>query len=138
VIVLDTNIVSETMKPTPDAAVLAWLNSQAAETLYLTSVTLAKLLFGIAALPDGKRKQRLTSVANDIIDLYEGRLLFFDTEAARRYATLAAAARLDGRGLPIPDGYIAAIAASKGFAIATRDTGPFEASGLQVVDPWTE
>jgi len=136
-IVLDTNVVSEMMKPKPEAAVLAWLNEQTAELLYLTSVTLAELLFGIAALPVGKRKERLTGAVNGLIDLYEGRVLFFDTGAARRYAILASAARLNGRGLPMSDGYIAAIAASNDFAIATRDTGPFEASGLQVINPWT-
>jgi predicted nucleic acid-binding protein len=135
-IVLDTNVVSETMKPNPDEAVLAWLDDQTAETLYLTSVSLAELLFGIAVLPGGKRKERLTAAANGLIELYEGRVLFFDTEAARRYATLAVAARRGGRGLSTPDGYIAAVAAANGFAIATGDTRPFEASGLQVVNPW--
>ena len=136
-IVLDTNVVSETMRASPDEAVLTWLDEQAAETLYLTSMTLAEVLFGIEVMPGGKRKKSLARAANGLIELYEGRVLFFDTEAARQYAVLAAAVRREGLGLPKPDGYIAAIAASRGFAIATRDTGPFDACGLQVVDPWS-
>lgn len=135
-IVLDTNVVSETMKASPHAGVLAWLDEQAEETLYLTSVTLAEVLLGVEVMPEGKRKAAFARAAAGLIEYYAGRVLIFDTEAARRYAVLAAAARRGGRGLPVPDGFIAAIAASKGFAIATRDTGPFEACGLQVVDPW--
>ena len=137
-IVLDTNVVSETMRVSPHARVLAWLDDQAAETLYLTSVTLAELLFGIEALPAGRRKEAFARAATGLIEYYQGRVLDFDTEAARRYAVLAATARRIGYELPVPDGYIAAIAATNGFAIATRDTGPFAACGLQVVDPWSE
>ncbi len=135
-IVLDTNVVSEAMKPEPHAAVRAWLNDQAAETLYLSSVTLAELLFGIAALPTGKRKTILARALEGLLELFEERVLPFDIEAARRYAELAATARNGGRGFPTPDGYIAAIAASRGFVVASRDTSPYEAGGLQVINPW--
>ncbi len=135
-IVLDTNVVSEAMKPTPDAAVCAWLNNQLAETLYLSSVTLAELLFGIAALPAGKRKNRLTRAIDGFLELFNDRVLPFDTDAARHYAELAVTARNGGRGFPTPDGYIAAIAASRGFIVASRDTSPYEAGGLQVINPW--
>lgn len=137
-IVLDTHVVSEAMKPEPNAAVRAWLNQQSAETLYLSSVTLAELLFGIAALPDGKRKKKLSRVLDGVMELFQDRVLPFDTDAACCYAELAVAARRSGRGLPTPDGYIAAIAASRGFLVASRDTSPYEAAGLQVIDPWTE
>jgi predicted nucleic acid-binding protein len=135
-IVLDTNVISEVTKPAPAAAVLAWLNDQPAETLYLSSVTLAEMSFGIATLPAGKRKNLLAQAFDKWIDLFAGRLLSFDEDAARRYAELALAARQNGRGLPLPDGYIAAIAASHGFIVASRDTSPFAACGVEVIDPW--
>lgn len=135
-ILLDTNVVSEAMKAEPAAAVRTWLNEQANETLYLSSVTLAELLFGIAALPTGKRKNLLTDALDGLVGLFEGRVLPFDVNAARHYAELAATARNGGRGFPTPDGYIAAIAASRGFAVASRDTSPYEAVGIQVINPW--
>jgi predicted nucleic acid-binding protein len=135
-IVLDTNVVSEAMKPEPNPEVRAWLNDQAAETLYLSSVTLAELLFGIAALPAGKRKDMLAQALDGLIGLFRNRVLSFDADAARRYAELAATARVGGRGFPIPDGYIAAIAASRNFMVASRDTAPYEAVGVSVINPW--
>lgn len=137
-IVLDTNVVSEAMKREPHPAVRAWLNGQAAETLYLSSVTLAELLFGIAALPAGMRKNRLVRALDGLTALFGERVLPFDTEAARHYAVLGLSARRAGRGFPIPDGYIAGIAASRGFAVASRDAAPFEAAGLTVINPWNE
>jgi toxin FitB len=135
-IVLDTNVLSEAMKPVPDPAVHAWLNDQPAETLYLSSVTLAELLFGIGALPGGRRKENLSLALDGLLALFRGRILPFDTEAARRYADLAVTARTAGRGFPTPDGYIAAIAASRGYLVASRDTAPYAAAGLAVIDPW--
>ena len=135
-IVLDTNVVSEAMKPEPDPAVRAWLNEQTAETLYLTSVTLAELLFGIAALPNGKRKDLLSEALDGLMQLFRQRVLPFDTDAAGKYADLAVAARAAGRGLPVPDGYIAAIAASQGYQVASRDMAPFEAANVDVINPW--
>ena len=135
-IVLDTNVVSEAMKPQPHAAVRAWLNDQAAQTLYLSSVTLAELLFGIRALPTGKRKKLLDRALGELLELFQDRVLPFDTLAARHYADLAVTARDGGRGFPTPDGYIAAIAASRGYIVASRDTAPFEAAGVAVIDPW--
>ncbi len=135
-IVLDTNVISEAMKPHAHPAVRAWLNEQVAETLYLTSVTLAELLFGIAALPAGRRRNTLTHALDGLLALFGDRVLPFDTDAARHHATLAVTARNAGRGFPTPDGYIAAIAASHGFIVASRDTSPYTAGGLRVVDPW--
>ena len=91
-IILDTNVVSEAMKPEPNPVVRAWLNDQAAETLYLSSVTLAELLFGIAALPSGKRKDMLALTLEGLMGLFKDRVLPFDVEAARHYADLAVAA----------------------------------------------
>ena len=135
-IVLDTNGVSEAMKPEPDPAVRAWLNEQSAETLYLSSVTLAELLVGIAALPNGKRKDLLSEALDGLMQLFKERVLPFDTDAARKYADLAVTARTAGRGFPVPDGYIAAIAASQGYQVASRDMAPFEAANVDVINPW--
>ncbi len=135
-ILLDTNVVSEAMKPAPDDTVRVWLDEQAAETLYLSSVTIAELMFGIGALPDGKRKEKLADALDGVMELFADRVLPFDVGAARHYAALAVKARAAGKGFPTPDGYIAAIAASKGFAVATRDTSAFDAAGVAVIDPW--
>ena len=135
-IVLDTNVVSEAMKPEPHSAVRAWLNAQAAETLYLSSVTLAELLFGIRALPMGKRKDMLTQALDGLMGLFRDRVLPFDTDAARCYADLAVTAKASGRGFPTPDGYIAAIAASRGFSVASRAAAPYEAARVPVINPW--
>lgn len=135
-IVLDTNIVSEAMKPEPDPVVRAWLNQQSAETLYLSSVSLAELLFGIAALPNGKRKDMLSEALDGVMELFKGRILSFDADAARKYADLAVSARTAGRGFPVPDGYIAAIAVSQGYQVASRDMAPFEAAKVNVINPW--
>jgi len=135
-IVLDTNVVSEAMKPEPDPAVRAWLNEQSAETLYLSSVTLAELLFGIASMPNGRRKDMLSESLDGLMQLFRERVLPFDTDAARKYADLAVTARTAGRGFPVPDGYIAAIAASQGYQVASRDMAPFEAANVDVINPW--
>ncbi len=136
-IVLDTNVISEAMKPEPQASVRDWLDAQAAETLFLSSVTIAELLFGIGELPQGKRRDNLTAALDGVLALFEGRVLAFDTVAAQRYADLAVKARAAGRGFPAPDGYIAAIAAAHRFAVASRNTSAFHAGGLTVIDPWT-
>jgi toxin FitB len=136
-ILLDTNVVSEAMKPEPHPSVRDWLDAQAAETLFLSSVTIAELMFGIGALPEGKRKQKLGAALDAVLELFKARILPFDTEAARRYADLAVEARAAGRGFPTPDGYIAATADAHGFAVASRDTSAFKAAGLPVVDPWS-
>lgn len=135
-IVLDTNVVSEMMRPRPDAGVYAWLDAQAPETLYLASLSLAELLFGVAVLPMGKRRDKLSTMVEGVESLFRGRVLEFDAAAARRFATLAAAARAAGLGFPRPDGYIAAIAAEHRYSVATRDIGPFDAAGLDVINPW--
>lgn len=135
-IVLDTHVVSEAMKPEPDGTVRAWLNNQAAETLYLSTVTLAELLFGIGSLPAGKRKNLLSRALDGLLEVFDGRILPFDVDAARHYAERAVLARSGGRGFPTPGGYIAAIAASRGFMVASRDTAPYQAGGLQVLNPW--
>lgn len=135
-IVVDTNVVSEAMSARPDPVVMSWLNAQAAETLHLPSVALAELLFGVGALPESARKARLAEALNGLMALFPGRILPFDQESARRYADMAVAARAAGRTLSVADGYIAATAASRGFAIATRNTRHFHDTGVEIIDPW--
>ncbi|MGL4636309.1 MAG: type II toxin-antitoxin system VapC family toxin [Beijerinckiaceae bacterium] len=135
-ILLDTNVISEAMKPEPHPAVRDWLDAQAAETLYLSSVTIAELTFGIGALPSGKRREKLTAALDGVLALFATRILTFDVEAARRYGDRAVKARAAAKGFPTPDGYIAAIAATHGFTVASRDTSAFMAAGLGVIDPW--
>jgi len=97
---------------------------------------LAELLYGIQALPDGRRKNLLTETLEGLLALFQNRVLPFDSDAARCHASLAVAARKAGQGFPTPDGYIAAIAASRGFLVASRDQAPYEAANLAVVNPW--
>jgi hypothetical protein len=136
-ILLDTNVISEAMKPEPAPAIRTWLDEQAAETLYLSSVTIAELMFGIGALAKGKRKDKLTAALDGVLEMFADRILSFDVSAARRYAELAVRPRAAGKGFPTPDGYITAIAASHDLAVASRDTNAFTAAGLDVIDPWT-
>lgn len=135
-ILLDTNVVSEAMKPEPHPAVRDWLDAQAAATLFLSSVTVAEVLFGIGALPAGRRRDALSAAFEGVLELFEGRVLAFDAAAARCYAALAVRARAAGRGILTPDGYLAAIAVAHGFVVATRDASAFVAGGVGVVDPW--
>ena len=136
-ILLGTNVVSEAMTREPHPRVREWLDAQTIETLFLSSITLAELLFGIGALPAGKRKDSLVAALDDVLDQFAGRILSFDTPTARHYAALAVKARRAGKGFPAPDGTIAAIAAAHGFAVASCDTSTFTAAGLTVIDPWT-
>lgn len=134
---LDTNVVSEAMIREPHPAVSAWLDAQVAGTLFLSSITVAELGFGVRTLPAGKRKSSLAAALDDVLAVFAGCILPFDMEAAWHYAELAAQARRAGKGFPNPDGYIAAIATAHGLAVASRDTSAFRAAGVAVIDPWT-
>ena len=138
-ILLDTNVVSEPLKASCDVGVLTWIDAQIVETLYLSTISLAELRFGIAALPTGKRKDMLrASFEQRILPLFIGRILPFDMAASEAYAMLRARARADGKAISPADGYIAATAMAHGLIVATRDTGPFEAAGLTVINPWIQ
>jgi len=138
-IVLDTNVVSEPMRPNGAPGVRAWLDRQTAETLYLTATSLAELLVGIAALPDGRRKNGLDGALHELlVRLFGPRILPFDQQAATAYAAVVGRARASGRIISVADGQIAAIAAVRGFTVATRDVQPFIAAGVPVVNPWEE
>ncbi len=136
-ILLDTNVVSEPLRLTGDVSVLNWIDAQNIETLFLSAISLAELRFGIAALPPGKRRDTLhTSVEQRIVPLFAGRILPFDAAASEAYAALRARARAQGLAIASADGYIAATAKVHGLMVATRDTAPFEAAGLTVINPW--
>lgn len=136
-ILLDTCVVSEPLKPSPDERVLAWLDNQAAESLYLSTVSLAELLAGVAALPAGRRRSTLATGLSALLEkLFAGRLLSFDEAAAAQFPHIVTAARKRGVTLGFADAQIAAIAAARKFHVCTRDTGPFLASGVPVIDPW--
>jgi predicted nucleic acid-binding protein len=136
-ILLDTNVISEPLKLNGDVGVLAWIDAQIIETLYLSTISLAELRFGIAALAPGKRRDTLhTSLEQRVLPLFVGRILPFDAAASEAYAVLLARARAQEKAIAPADGYIAATATSHGLMVATRDTSPFEAAGLTVINPW--
>lgn len=136
-ILLDTNVVSEPLRHTPEQRVVAWLDVQPMETLFLSAITVAELRAGVALLPAGKRRTGLQeNLEKRVLPLFAGRVLSFDLACTPAYAALMAEARAAGRAIAAADGYIAAIAIANGFVIATRDAGPFEAAGAAVLDPW--
>ena len=136
-IILDTNVISEPMKANGAPSVSDWLDSQVAESLYLTAVNLAELLVGVETLPAGKRRDGIGASLGALISkLFGSRILPFDEDAARAYANLVARARAKGVTLSVADAQIAAIASVKGFVVATRDIAPFVAAGVPIIDPW--
>jgi predicted nucleic acid-binding protein len=136
-ILLDTNVVSEPLRHTPEARVIEWIDAQPMETLFLCAITVAELRAGVALLPTGKRRSGLhENLEKRVLPLFAGRVLPFDLACTQAYATLMAKGRTNGLAIATADGYIAAIAAANGFTVATRDTSPFEAAGAAVINPW--
>ncbi len=138
-IILDTNVLSELMQRRPEPAVVEWLDTQAAESVFVTSITLFESRYGLAVLPDGSRKTRLRERLNSVIseDL-EHRVLTFDSQAAERAAHLAAERKRLGQPVDIRDTFIAGIAIAHGAALATRNTRHFADLPVPVVNPWGE
>ncbi len=136
-IVLDTNVVSEPLKSRPDPVVLAWLDAQEPATLYLTTVNLAELLAGVAALPLGRRRSELALALEErVLPLFEGRILAFDKVAAQAFARVNASAQAAGKPVSFADGAIAAIAMAHDFMLATRNVRDFEGTGVKLINPW--
>ena len=136
-IVIDINVVSELMRARPDPAVLAWFAGHTAETLFLTAVSEAELRTGAAILPAGQRRDRLVGTLDAMIDQdFAGRILHFDSPAARSYAEIASARRATGKPIMDADCQIAAIARASGATIATRNVKDFEGCGINVINPW--
>jgi predicted nucleic acid-binding protein len=138
VILLDTNVLSELMRPSPEAQVLSWLDSRPAADFWISAVTVAEISLGIALLPDGKRRKILAELAFQMFqEDFVGRCLPFDQEAAMVHATIVAARMHMGRPISVEDAQIAAIAVSGRLALATRNVGDFAGiTGLRVVNPW--
>ncbi|CAN5121492.1 type II toxin-antitoxin system VapC family toxin [soil metagenome] len=136
-IVLDTNIVSEAMRTQPDTSVASWLASRPSSSLFITTVTQAELLYGVALLPDGKRRRGLEEAVRMIVrDEFRGRVLPFDGPAAEQYATIAAGRRSRGKPISVFDAQIAAIARAKGAHVATRNLEDFDDCGINLLNPW--
>lgn len=136
-IVLDTNVVSELMRPTPTPAVEQWVAARPAASLFFSVVGEAELRYGVAILAAGRRRDALASAVKAMLrDDFAGRVLPFDSAAARAYAEIAARCRAVGRPVAQADGLIAAIARSRGMALATRNVRDFEEMGLDLLDPW--
>ena len=136
--VLDTNVASELMRPRPTAAVAAWIAELDAQDMYLTAVSEAELLYGVAIMPTGKRRSALEAAMTRWLDRGFGkRILPFDSAAARVYAQIAAERRRTGRPIGEADCQIAAISRSRGAVLVTRNVRDFEGTGLHVIDPWS-
>jgi hypothetical protein len=135
-IVLDTNVLSEPLKTRPDLKVLAWLDAQAAETLYLSTISYAELRFGVLKMPDGKRRNDLAAQIDRALELFKDRMLEFNVKAAEQLAQIGARCMKMGKPATAPDAYIAAIAAAHGFSVATRNVDHFKHTGVLVINPW--
>lgn len=135
--VLDTNVVSELMRPEPAARVVSWVSSQPATSQYTTTITQAEVLFGIQLLAAGKRRARLLSAAESMFaEDFGGRVLGFGSEAAALYARIAAERRRVGHPISHFDAQIAAIARANGAKVVTRNVADFRGCGIELVDPW--
>lgn len=136
-ILLDTNVISEPLRPAPNDRVIAWIDAQPLETLCLSAMTVAELRAGVELLPIGKRRSALhENLEKRALPMFSGRILPFDMACTNAYAQLLARVRKAGAAIETADACIAAVALTNGFSIATRDTSPFEAAGLHVVNPW--
>ncbi|MGO8827828.1 MAG: type II toxin-antitoxin system VapC family toxin [Steroidobacteraceae bacterium] len=137
-IVLDTNVLSEALRPLPEPSVLDWLANQPRASLFTTTVTRGEILYGIRLLSDGKRRRGLWDAAIKIFsDDFAGQVLSFDNDAADMYAEIAASRRIAGKPISQFDAMIVAMARSRGASLATRNVKDFEDYGVDVVNPWT-
>ncbi len=138
-ILLDTNVVSEPLRPAPEARVIAWLDEQPLETLYLSVMTVAELRAGVALMPSGRRRDKLHDyVEKSLLPAFAGRVLPFDLACTQAYAQVLATVKSAGGGIATADTLIAAVASANGLILATRDVGPFQAAGLAVINPWED
>ena len=137
-IVLDSNVLSEILRPVPESRVLDWITAQPRSALFTTTVVEGEILYGIRLLPDGARRDALMQAVAAIFgEDFAGRVLPFDRDAAVAYAEIAASRRLAGRPISQFDAMIAAVARSRGASLATRNTKDFADSGIGLINPWT-
>ena len=136
-LILDTNVVSELMRPAPDPMIASWVAEQATSSLFMTAVTEAELRFGLAVMPPGKRRDGLATGLERMLKTgFANRVLPFDSGAARAYAGIAASGRRGGRPIAQADCQIAAIARARGMAVATRNVRHFEDMEIEILNPW--
>lgn len=136
-ILLDTNVISELMRPAPSVTVENWIGAQPAASLFIAAITEAELRYGLALLPEGQRQRHLIFQAEAMLtEDFANRILPFDSAAAVAYAQIAAARRQAGRPIAQADAQIAAIALSRGAAVATRNVADFADCGIAVLNPW--
>jgi predicted nucleic acid-binding protein len=136
-IVLDTNVLSELMRPAPSETVQRWVAAQLVTTLFTTTITQAEILFGLTLLPEGRRRSDLLIAAAQMFaEDFADRVLAFDTPSAIEFATIAATRRRQGRPTGTFDAQIAAIALSRGAALATRNVADFQDCGIAIINPW--
>jgi len=136
-LVLDTNVVSELMRATPEPRVVDWVDRQLSSHLRLTSLTAAELRAGVALLPKGRRRERVRAEIDELLDAtFLGYILPFDHESANHYADIVAVRRAAGEPMPVLDCQIAAICRQYGAALATRNVADFARTGIEVVNPW--
>ena len=138
-IVLDTNVVSEMMRPSPEAPVIGWLNRQEAAALYVSTITVAEIGYGLQVMPAGKRRRSLEARFEKFVATgFAHRVLDFDMDAARSYGEIMGRRKKLGRPMGILDGQIAAIARAHGFVVATRNVRDFKECGLDIINPFQE
>ncbi len=138
-IVLDTNVLSEIIKPVPDPGVLEWVDSVPAYETAVTAVTVAEILYGIGRIPEGERRRKLMTALETIFDKdFGGRILAFDADAAVEYAALVLKRETVGRPISMSDAQIAAVCRVHEHTLATRNERDFEGTGVRIVNPWTE
>jgi len=135
-IILDTNVLSALMRQQPEPPVVAWLDKQSADSVWISSVTLFEAQFGLALLPRGRRQDLLLGKFDQLLQALDNRVLLFDAAAALMAARLAATRRTAGRVVDMRDTFIAGIALARGATLATRNTRHFRDLSVAVVDPW--
>ena len=137
-IILDTNVISEPLKPRPDVAVLRWLDLQSPATLYVTTISQAELLAGVAALPRGRRRTELRRVIDtELVSLFANRILPFGERSAEAYAQVVTAATRAGNPMDFADAAIAAIAIEHNFILASRNVVDFKGLSVKLINPWS-
>jgi toxin FitB len=137
-IILDTNVVSELMRPEPAPGIASWVRARDRRELRTTTITLAEVRYGIARLPDGRRKQALLGAADEVFSAFADQILPFDTAAAEHYAVIASSRERAGKPIAGFDALIAAVCRSQGAVLATRNVSDFDGTGIELIDPWLQ